>query len=148
MARSAFEKTGLIKDIAKAINEPGVPESGIEAVVDTIKDFIETADNTPLSELYDKLMGRDLGIGLRMGPIPLYLAYVLRDYREQVKITFNGEERSLNETLFDDIAKNPSDYCLTRLNWSPEMESYVKKVAGVFGCKSDRATRGMSHFLR
>ena len=70
-------------------------------------------------------MGRDLGIGLRMGPIPLStLAYVLRDYREQVKITFNGEERSLNETLFDDIAKNPSDYRLTRLNglhprWNP-----------------------------
>lgn len=141
MARSAFEKTGLIKDIAKAINEPGVPESGIEAVIDTIKDFIETADNTPFSELYDKLMGRDLGIGLRMGPIPLYLAYVLRGYREQIKITFNGEERPLNETLFDDIAKNPSDYRLTRLNWSPEMETYVKKVAGVFGCKSDRATR-------
>jgi len=141
MARSAFEKTGLIKDIDTAINEPGIPEAGIETVIDTIRDFIETADDIPFSELYERLMGRDLGIGLRMGPIPLYLAYVLRDYREQIKVTSNGEERSLNETLFDDIAKDPSDYRLTRLNWSPEMEAYVKKVAKVFGRKSEKATR-------
>lgn len=141
MARSAFEKTGLIEAIDTAINEPGVPEMGIEAVVDTIRQFIETADNTPFSELYERLMGRDLGIGLRKGPIPLFLAFVLRDYSDQVKVTFNGEERSLNETLLDDIARDPSSYRLTRLNWSPAMESYVKNIAMVFGCKSERATR-------
>ena len=141
MARSAFEKTGLIKDIDGAIDQPGIPEPGIEPVIAVIRDFIETADDASFSELYERLMGRELGIGLRMGPIPLYLAYVLRDYKEQVKVTYNGEERPLNETLFDDIAKNPSNYRLTRLNWSPEIEAYVKKVAQVFGCQSERATR-------
>ena len=135
MVRSAFEKTGLIKSVEGAVSVPGVPEPGIGEVVSTIKEFIESADNVSFDRLYKELMGRERGIGLRAGLIPLYLAYVLRDYREQVKITFGGEERFLSETLLDDISKDPGSYRLTRLNWSPEMKAYIDALAKVFGCK-------------
>lgn len=141
MARSAFEKTGLIKDIDGAVNEAGEPEPGITAVIDAIRDFIETADGASFAELYKSLTGRERGIGIREGLIPLYLAYVLRDYRDQVKITLNGEERPLSETLLDDISKDPGAYRLTRLNWSPEMEAYVDSLAIVFGCKTAKPSR-------
>lgn len=141
MARSAFEKTGLIRDISEAVDEAGERECGIDRVVDAIKGFVEHADGSPFSLLYEKLTGRELGIGLRQGPIPIYLAYVLRDYREQIKITHDGEEKPLDETLLDDISKNPGGYLITRLNWSPEMEAYVTDLARLFGCKSETPTR-------
>lgn len=142
MARSALEKTGLVRNIKDAVNEPGEHEAGIDRVIGTIKDFVEHADNCGFDELYDQLTGRELGIGLRQGPIPIYLAYVLRNYREQVKVTHNGEEKALNENLLDDISQNPSAYKITRLNWSPEMETYIVDLAKVFGCKAKSPTRG------
>lgn len=142
MARSAFEKTGLIRDIKDAVDQSGEHEAGIDRVIDTIKDFVEHADGCGFDELYDRLTGRELGIGLRQGPIPIYLAYVLRDYREQVKITRDGEEKALDENLLDDISRNPGAYRIARLNWSPEMESYVADLAKVFSCKAESPTRG------
>ena len=142
MARSAFEKTGLIRDIRDAVNQTGEHEAGIDRVIDTIRDFVEHADGRGFDELYDRLTGRELGIGLRQGPIPIYLAYVLRDYREQVKITRDGEEKALDENLLDDISRNPGAYRIARLNWSPEMESYVADLAKVFSCKAESPTRG------
>lgn len=141
MVRSAFEKTGLIKSVEGDVDTPGTPEPGIGDVIGTIKEFIESADNAPFDGLYEELMGRERGIGLRAGLIPLYLAYALRDYREQVKITFGGEERPLSETLLDDISKDPGSYRLTRLNWSPELEAYVGALAEVFGCKAATPSR-------
>ncbi len=141
MARSAFEKTGLIRDINDAVDKPGEHVPGIDSVIDTIREFVEHADGCGFDVLYEKLTGRELGIGLRQGPIPVYLAYVLRDYREQVKVTRDGEEKALDENLLDDISKNPAVYRITRLNWSPEMEAYVTDLARIFGCKAEHPTR-------
>lgn len=142
MARSAFEKTGLIRDIKDAVDQAGEHEAGIDRVIDTIRGFVEHADGCGFDELYGRLTGRELGIGLRRGPIPIYLAYVLRDYREQVKVTRDGEEKTLDENLLDDISRNPASYRITRLNWSPEMEAYVADLAKVFGCEAENPTRG------
>ncbi len=142
MARSAFERTGIIEDLASsAATRASSPEHGIDKVLATIASFIENAQSTSFSTLYDDLTGPKLGIGLRRGPIPLYIAYVLRDYRDEIKITFKGEEKALNETLLDDISKNPADYELTRLNWSPEMASYLRNLAEIFDLDPDNASR-------
>ena len=142
MARSALEKTGLILDIKDAVDQPGEHEPGIDRVIDTIKDFVEHANDCGFDELYNQLTGRELGIGLRRGPIPIYLAYVLRDYREQVKVTRDDKEKTLGENLLDDISRNPGAYRITRLDWSPEMETYIANLAKIFGCKAKNPTRG------
>lgn len=134
MARSALEMTGLIENIAENVNAPGKPEPGIDAVIDTIDNFVSNASDASFEELYKNLTGRELGIGLRRGPIPLYLAYVLRRYRDEVKITRNGEERALNEELLDDISRQPEAYRLTRLNWSPTMARYIEDLGELFSC--------------
>lgn len=142
MARSAFEKTGLIANLAASAEKPGTNRvHGIDKVIKTIREYVEQAQGTPFSELYGLLMGSELRIGLRKGPISLYLAYVLRDYREEIKITRDGEERVLSETLLDDISKQPEAYELTRLNWSPQMAEYVHELAELFGCKETEANR-------
>ena len=142
MARSAFEKTGLIEDLEKSAEKPGNHHvHGIDKVIEIIRRFIEQADDTPFSVLYHELMGPEQGVGLRRGPLSLYLAYVLRDYREEVKIAHAGEERPLNESVLDDISRDPSAYTLTRLNWSPQMADYVRELARLFGCDSHTSNR-------
>lgn len=149
MARSAFEKTGLIADLAtSATVTRDVHAPGIDRVIDTIRRFVESANDAPFSELYEQLTGPELRIGLRKGPIPLYLAYVLRDYRDEIKITHNGEERPFGETVLDDISKQPESYRLTRLNWSPQMASYVRSLAGIFGCRSDASRSDVAEAIR
>ena len=149
MARSAFEKTGLIADLAASATvscDEHAP--GIDRVIDTIRQFVESANEASFSELYERLTGTELRIGLRRGPIPLYLAYVMRDYRDEIKITRNGEERPFNETLLDDISRQPENYKLTRLNWSPQMATYIRSLAGIFGCRSDASRSDVAEAIR
>lgn len=142
MARSALERTGLIKDIEDGVNEPGEHTPEIDVVIDAIRDFIEDANGTSFQVLYDRLAGRELGIGLRRGPLLLFLAFVLRDYRDEVKITRDGEERPLNEETLDDLSKRPDAYSLTRINWSPEMGDYISELSNVFDVRSASPSRG------
>ena len=141
MARSALEKTGLISSLSDAIDEPGAPSKEIASVIRIVRDFLERADNTPFSDLYQSLTGPEYGIGLRRGPIPIYIAYVLRNYRNEIKITLDGEERPLSETLLDDLSKRPESYRATRLNWSPQMESYTHALAAAFKCDKSGSDR-------
>lgn len=141
MARSALEKTGLISSLSGAVNEPGTPSKEIASVISIIRGFLERADDTPFSDLYQSLTGPEYGIGLRRGPIPIYIAYVLRDYRNEIKITLDGEERPLSETLLDDLSKRPEAYRATRLNWSPQMEAYTQALAAAFKCNNSGADR-------
>jgi hypothetical protein len=142
MARSALEKTGVVKSLADGIDEPGELEPGMEAVLSLIRDFFDHAEDSSFGDLYLELTRRKEGIGLRRGPIPIYLAYVLRGYRDEIKITLDGEERPVSETLLDDISERPDAYRVTRLNWSPEMGAYVKDLADIFGCEKSDANRG------
>lgn len=141
MVRSAFEKTGIIANLAESATVPGNVDPRIERVLHEIRSFVETAQGDSFQKLYERLTGRELGIGLREGPIPIYLAYILRDYRDEIKITHSGEERALTETVLDDISRNPATYELTRLNWTPDMAEYVRGLADLFACPNDGASR-------
>lgn len=141
MARSAFEMTGLI-DLANAVEMPkNKRKHGINKVIETIQNFIEHAHETSFKVLYDELKGPNLEIGLREGPIPLYIAYVMRRYRDEIKITRGGEERPFNEIVLDDISKQPESYELTRINWTPQMARYLRELAALFECDADSANR-------
>ncbi len=142
MARSAFKAFGGIEQLPEYPDlELSPKEKGLRKVLDEIQKYVEEAQETPFSKLYNSLTGKDLGIGLRKGPIPLYLAYVLRSYRDEIKIMHGHEERVLSETVLDDISKQPEAYTLTRLNWSPEMAEYVSSLAEIFGCDVPDANR-------
>ncbi|MCH3927057.1 MAG: hypothetical protein LKE27_11675, partial [Atopobiaceae bacterium] len=144
MARSALEKTGVVKSLAD-----GIDETGRARALEWARCFpssaasLDHARATPRSATcISNSPGRKEGIGLRRGPIPIYLAYVLRGYRDEIKVTLDGEERPVSETLLDDISERPDAYRVTRLNWSPEMGAYVKDLAGIFGCEKSDANRG------
>lgn len=141
MARSALEKTGLL-DLESAVEMPKDQHAdGIDDVITAIQHFVDHAQGTPFKTVYDELKSSELGIGLREGPILLYLAYVMRSYRDEIKITRGGEERPFNETVLDDISRQPENYELTRLNWTPQMAEYLQELAAMFGCGKSSASR-------
>ena len=141
MARSAFARTGIL-DLENAIELPAAERKpGINTVLDAIHHFVEHAHETSFKALYDELKGPDLKVGLREGPIPLYLAYVMRGYRDEIRITRDGDERPFNEAVLDDISKHPDMYALTRLQWTPEMGEYLRDLARLFECNASMASR-------
>ncbi len=132
MMRSALERTGLIGNS---------PNEEMKRVIKLIDQFLSEADGDSFKTIYDKLMGREEGIGMRSGPIPIYLAWVMKDCADELKITHNGEEKAFTNTLLDDVSKCPEDYTVTRVNWTPEMASFTKRLAKIFDSEDGNETR-------
>lgn len=137
MMRSALERTGVIPDCS-APHVNLAPESPqMRLVIETIQDFMLSAQNTPFSVLYEKLQSSELGIGMKRGPIPLYLAIVLSPHRDEIKITSADQERQLSPETLEDIDSHPDQYYLSQLNWSDEMHEYTKSLNTIFGLNSN-----------
>lgn len=137
MMRSALVQTRIIPDIEKPVpnfHPAGKGSEHIGDVFDVIIGFIENSNGLGFDVLYEKLTGKDNQIAMKKGPIPLFLALALRDRREEIVITRDGEERAFCAELLDDIDANPELYSLARLDWTPQMASYVSELAEVFAC--------------
>ena len=141
MARSALSKTGVLVgfETKPELIVDGISDKRINRVFSVINAFVERASNSPFSDLFEELtMPLDLesgkgGIGIKQGPIPLFLACALRDYRNEVVISRDGEEKLFSSELIDDISHSPEKYLLTRLNWSPSLTTYLQELSRLFG---------------
>lgn len=137
MMRSALEKTGLIKDIENAprIDIEGSSEES-KYVMSVIEHFISSADCSSFEDLYDTLTNLDSGIGMRRGPIPLYLALALREHRDALLITHDGEERAFSAETLEDIDNNPGGFELSLLNWSQDMAGFTESLGSLFDSRT------------
>ena len=144
MARSALSKTGILIDFETKpqLVIEGISDERINRVFAVINTFIENASNDSFADLYEELtMPLDArsskgGIGLKQGPIPLFLACALRNYRDEITVSMNGEEKHFSSELIDDISHAPEKYTITRLNWSPNLSAYLHDLAELFGSKT------------
>ena len=136
MMRSALVATGL----AKSGNQTKI-ESDIKRVISYIESFFNAASGDSFVTIYNELTERHNGIGMRKGPIPIYLAWVMKDYEEEIKVTHNGEEKTICGALFDDISKCPGEYFVYRINWTPQMAIYTTGLAVLFNCTGEKKTR-------
>lgn len=140
MMRSALVRTGVVDGNLKPDMEPAM---------EAIERFVEDANGQNFGVIYNILTGRDEHIGMRRGPISIYLAWVLADCADAIKVTHNGEERPLCAELIDDISEHPEEYEITRINWTPEKSEYTKGLAALFGCADEHFTRhGVADAIR
>lgn len=137
MMRSALERTGIIPDCAKPSIDMSPSDPKIRRVLEAIEAFLQSANGAPFSDLYNSLQSPELGIGMKRGPVPLYLAIVLSQYRDQFQITHKGDERPFSAETLEDIDARPNEYSLTLLNWSDEMQEYTQALNTIFGLRSD-----------
>lgn len=134
--RSTLLRTGVWSEC------DGIPQvnlhpedAAMRHMLETIENFIfEARQNGRVSfaVLYERLTSPEYHIGLRYGLIPLYLATVMHNYRQQTVICDRFGPVQTSVDVLIQINSAPGNFTLEYLDWNPEKEEYIKRLAGVF----------------
>ena len=134
--RSTLLRTGIWSE------DGGVPQINLHPenvnmchMFETIEDFIlETRQNgkTSFAELYERLTSPEYHIGLRYGLIPIYVAAVMHNYRQQIVINDRFGPIQTSADALIQINSDPSSFTLEYLDWNPEKENYIARLSDAF----------------
>ena len=134
--RSTLLRTGIWNE------EGGVPQielrpknAAIRNLLETIENFIFDARQNgriSLSVLYDRLTLPDYHIGLRYGLIPIYIAAVMHNYRQQIVIYDRFGSVQTTVDVLIQINSDPSSFTLEYLDWNQEKENYIARLSDAF----------------
>lgn len=118
-------------------------------VLGMIESFIvETRQNGAMNfeELYTRLTSPEYHIGLRKGLIPIYLAAVIHEYKREVIISDQYGQVQVSTELMLQINSKPNMFTLSYLDWNPEKEAFVLKLADYFSDYVVDAERGANSY--
>lgn len=121
----------------------------MDEMLAVIEDFIvETRQNGTMSfeELYRRLTSAECHIGLRKGLIPIYLAAVMHEYKREVIISDQFGQVTLSAETLLQINSKPDMFTLSYLDWDPEKEGFVYKLAENFAEYIVDAERGANSY--
>ena len=118
-------------------NEKNIDEN-LLGVLDKIKEFLISAENKNLSfkNLYFSLQGLKDGIGMRKGIIPIFIAWIFKEYKDEI-IIYRKSGRSKKEVLLDcntinKINEKPEDYEIKVEKGTEEKRRYLKSLKNLF----------------
>ena len=97
-------------------------------------------------ELYRRLTSTEYHIGLRKGLIPIYLAAVMHEYKREVIISDQFGQVALSAETLLQINSKPEMFTLSYLDWDPEKEGFVNKLAESFLEYIVEAERGANSY--
>ena len=123
--KSAFKHIGL--DTSSIVED-----AGMNAVLKIISDFVEECETTKKSfeSLYQILCSAPFG--MRKGIIPLYIAYVLRQYKENIIRYYNGKEIELSASALSHLNDNPENYKILIESGTGERNKYLDNLQNLF----------------
>ena len=134
--RSTLVRTGVLVD------EMGVtkinlcpPDTYLANMLSTIVGFIKDAQiqgQMSFGELYHRLTDAEHHIGMRKGLIPIYLAAVLHEFKQSVLITDRFGQVSTSTDVLLQINADPNAFYIKYLDWNPEKEAFIGKLADLF----------------
>ena len=135
--RSTLLRTGVL------INENGIAQISLNPANDmmrnllnTISDFIRESrhvESVSFKTLYDYLTLPEYNIGLRKGVIPIYLAAVLHEYRQNIIVKDKNGQLQLSSDLLLQINSNPSKFELQYIAWDNDKEAFIDNLEVIFG---------------
>lgn len=133
--KSVYAFTGLTQ--SEKVNDPGICR-----VIGVIRNFIEASENKKRSfgELYQIL--EQPPYGLRKGIIPLFLAYVIRHYKETVTLYYKSKEVELSSSILSAVNDTPDDYLLLVEAGTQEREEYLNTLSTLFAQYTDSTFTG------
>lgn len=130
--RAAVLNKGLLKN-------PCDYSKDIKLVLQEIKSFIQNACDKEITfeTLYRNLVGNEKKIGIRKGVLPIYLAFVLKNYKDEAIIYLKHgrglkKELILETSLLDSINQNPKDYIIKVEKGTAEKDKYVEELTSIF----------------
>ena len=110
-------------------------DDNLDYTLGVISGFIQDAKRKGVCEftqLYYELMSPQKEIGIRKSLIPIYLAAVLHEYRQEAVIINNAEQIPLNLDALLQIEADPSQFQLQYLDWAPEKEDFIRELDDIF----------------
>ncbi len=135
--RSTLVRTGILENPDSDIKLNLHPSQNplISNMFCEIEDFIDEArEKGSLSfiELYNNLCGSENKIALRKELVPIYLAVVLHEYKQQITIRDRFGQVLLNADAIIQINSIPENYQLEYLDWNPDKVEFVQRLDSVF----------------
>lgn len=134
--RSTLLRTGVWSE------DGGIPQINLKPQDNAMRNLLETIENFILearhdgcvsfSVLYERLMSPEFHIGLRNGLIPIYIAAVLHNYRQETVINDRFGPVQTSADVLVQINSEPGNYTLEYLDWNPEKEEYIGRLADAF----------------
>ena len=103
-----------------------------------IKEFIISADKKEMnfSALYNEVTTNANKIGARRGVLPIYLAYVLKGYKDDIIIYLKSgrskKELILDTHVIENINANPENYIIKLEEGTVEKDKYVTDLLHIF----------------
>lgn len=133
--KSVFCFTGL--DRERIVND-----QGMNSALAVIRNFIISCEGnrTQLSGLYSILSSPPYG--MRKGVIPLLVAYVLREYRDNAVFYYKSKEVELSDSVLSSMNDSPESYYLLLDKGTEAKEQFLDAIEDLFSDYKD--TRGTS----
>lgn len=135
--KSAFKSTGLD---ASAV----VADEGMNSALSVISDFIQNSEKNKrcFQTLYRVLVAPPFG--MRKGIIPLYLAYVLRQYKENIVMYYKGKEIELSAAALNNLNDNPENYDILIESGTQERIRYLDELQRLFSKYTDARSQSIN----
>lgn len=149
--RSTLVRTGVWEEndgLPKLNLKPTVVDH-MDEMLSVIEDFIMDARqkvSMSFEELYRRLTSAEFHIGLRRGLIPIYLAAVMHEYKREVIISDQFGQVALSAETLLQINAKPEMFTFAYLDWDPEKESFVNRLAEYFAEYIVEAERGANSY--
>ena len=102
------------------------------------------------AELYHALTSQEKRIGIRRALIPIYLAAVLHEYRQEAVIVSDFGELPINVDTLLQIEADPAMFRIKYLDWNPDKEAFVNRLEDVFANyinETERATNSYDYIV-
>ena len=135
--RSTLIRTGVVENSAThiRINLHPVGNRLISNMLGEIESFISEAREQgfcSFTTLYDWLCSPQKRISLRKELVPLYLAAVLHEHKQQVVIKDRFGQVPLTADTVMQINSIPGNYTLEYLDWNPDKAEFVQRMERIF----------------
>lgn len=134
--RSTLIRTGILVEEENILKIELHPKDElIDNLLNIIVDFILRArkyGKQNFSDLYTELTTSEKQIGLRKGLIPVYLAAVFHEYKQNLIIHDRYNQVQINADTLMQINADPDIYSLSYLEWNSEKEEFVSDLSQIF----------------
>ncbi|WP_455009245.1 restriction endonuclease subunit S [Oribacterium sinus] len=148
--RSTLIRTGiLVEDNGTARINLCPEDKKICNMLKCIERFIQSARQNgkrEFNELFNDLTSPEIHIGLKQGLIPIYLATVLHEYKQEAIVLDRFGQVPINAGTLMQIVADPKAYQLSYLDWNPEKEEYIKKLSDIFRSHVLEAEKGINYY--
>lgn len=134
--RSTLIRTGILSINDTLVQIDLKPDDAlIRNMIATIVGFIQetkASGSMSFGVLYRRLVAPENHIALRKGLIPIYLAAVFHEFKQELILQDRYGQVSINSDTLLQVNANPEGFTLAYLDWDPDKAEFIQRLAEIF----------------